>query len=63
MNDQDGSSSLGLGHALVPLSIFVGCWWFAISESSPIKGSFWWQAFFLLIAPPLLTTLVAFSFR
>jgi hypothetical protein len=63
-NDFDsGPSSFGLGHTLVPLSIFSACWWFAFSQSSPIKECFWWQMFFFFIAPPLLTVSLAVLFR
>lgn len=54
-----GPSGLGFGDALIPISIFVACWWFALSEKSPIKDNFWLKMFFMFLAPAIFVSIAA----
>lgn len=57
VDDQNGGAN-GPMPFLIVACVWIVCWWFALSSSSPIKGKPLWEGFFLIFAPPLAGALV-----
>ena len=58
MDDDSGSSGLGLGDAAAVLIPSLACWWLVFSSRSPIKEKPVLQLFFLFLGPATVAGIV-----